>query len=163
VARQNVLRLFSPLIHSVHVQRTCPFYHLPASLPPAQIKPPPPTGMRSIQAPTSQINLRYRRRLCKRRSFRRRRGSLRVGLGSAGLWVDCVCTGRMIDNGFRMLCNVTWIAAVKLVSSPPVKYNQGQCITWKEVRPSQGQNQCYITQNIEKLKFRCGEGEDNNS
>ena len=99
----------------------CPYptyfilYHLPASLPPAQTKPLTPTGMRSIQVPMSQINLRYRRRLCKRRSFRCRRGSFKVGLGPTGFWIDCACGGRMIDNGFRMLCSMMWIAAVEQI------------------------------------------------
>ena len=78
------------------------FYHLPASLPPAQIRPPPLTGTRRIHVPISQINLRYRRCLCKRRSFRCRRGSFKVEPGSARFWADCVWGGRMIDKGFRM-------------------------------------------------------------
>ena len=56
-----------------------------------------------------------------------------------------------------------WIAAARHVQSTRQVGDEGRCITWKEVRPGQGQDQCYIAENVEELGVRRGEGEDNDS
>jgi hypothetical protein len=83
------------------------FYHLPMSRPPAQTRPPPPTGNSITHTPISHSTLRVNRRRWRVRSFRWSSSSLCESLLCRDAPGRGVVGGIMMERGRRKLWTIT--------------------------------------------------------